>query len=101
MSEGLPLVEFWRSTPRVFTLSLEGRRQAAILRLEEALTQAYHTEAFARKRRLPKLEKILADVQRAANPPQAQSIEDMLETLRAIDGGRGLMNIKFVPNKEA
>lgn len=92
--------DFWRSTPRVFTAVMEGRRQAALARLEEAITLAYHVEAFGRKKRLPKLEKILADIRKAVNPVQVDSIETMLETLRHIDGGKGLMNIKFKPNKE-
>lgn len=79
---------------------MEGRRQAAVSRLEEAVTQAYHIEAFARKKRLPKLEKVIAEIRKAVNGPVVQDIDDMLETLRAIDGGKGLMNIKFVPNKK-
>lgn len=80
---------------------MEGRRQAAVSRLEEAITQAWHVEVFARKRRLPKLEKVLADLRHSIDGPEVQSVDDMLETLRQIDGGKGLMNIKFVPKKES
>lgn len=79
---------------------MEGRRQAAVSRLEEAITQAYHVEAFARKKRLPKLQKILADIRRSIDGPEVHSVDEMLATLRQIDGGKGLMNIKFVPKKE-
>ena len=80
---------------------MEGRRQAAVTRLEDAITTAWHVEVFARKKRLPKLDKVLADLRKAIDGPSVQSIDDMLETLRQIDGGKGLMNIKFVPKKEA
>ena len=40
---------------------------------ENALTVAWHTEAFARQRRLPKLEKILKEVRKPSRKAESRS----------------------------
>lgn len=87
---------FWRVTPRVFTAIMEGRHQAFQRSEEQRIALAWQIEAFARKKRLPGLDKALRQV-RQGEKLQPQSPEDMLEVLRSIDDGRGLMDIKFVP----
>lgn len=78
---------------------MEGRCQASIERDKSNLALAWHVEAFARSKRLPKLEKLLRQIERQKLPEQTP--DDMLEVLRSIDGGQGMMSFKFIPNGTA
>ncbi len=52
---------------------------------ENALTVAWHTEAFARQRRLPKLEKILKDVRKPSKKTNSRS-DAILKAMAAAKG---------------
>jgi hypothetical protein len=97
----LPPDQFWRVTPRVFTAILEGRRQARVERAAADISLAWHVEAFRRSgKRMPSLEKALSHLtagRTIAELPE-QTPEDMVEVLRAIDGGKGLMKFEFIPH---
>lgn len=71
---------FWRQTPRTFAIIMEGRARAAQHRYEMVLSQAWHTEAFARQKKLKPLEKYLT----AAEPQKSQTPAEMLATLREL-----------------
>jgi hypothetical protein len=52
---------------------------------ENALTVAWHTEAFARQRRLPKLEKILKEVRKPSRKAESRS-DAILKAMAAAKG---------------
>ncbi len=71
---------------------MEGRSLAAVRRYEASLAQAWHTEAFAREKRLKPLAKYLSS--NKAKP--AQGPTEMLATLREIQSRGAPMTIRKV-----
>jgi hypothetical protein len=69
---------------------MEGRARAAKRASDAMLSQAWHTEAFARQKRLKPLRELLGV------KPKAQTTDEMLAVFRAI-AGRGVpMNFKHI-----
>jgi hypothetical protein len=71
---------------------LEGRNHAAKRQHDMLIGQAWHTEAFAREKRLKPLAKYLS----ASQPRSAQGSAEMLATLREIQARGAVMNIRKV-----
>jgi protoporphyrinogen oxidase len=71
---------------------MEGRAHAATNAFELSMSQAWHTEAFAREKRLKSLGKYLA----ASKPQQPQAGAEMLATLREIKARGAPMTIRRV-----
>ena len=73
---------FWRQTPRTFVAIMKGRAAAAEQRHNEAMSTAWHVEAFARSKRLPKLKAILI-ARDTSTGPQRQPPDALLGAMRA------------------
>lgn len=68
---------------------MEGRARAAQTRYDQALSQAWHTEAFAREKRLKPLGKYLS----ASKPKNPQDSAEMLAALRELQARGAPMTI--------
>lgn len=79
--EGFSPAEFWQQTPRSFLIIMEGRLRARRRRWEELVAQAWHTEAFARRKSLPSLSKVLSGEEKQA--AKAQTPTEMVAAMRA------------------
>jgi hypothetical protein len=90
VAQGLPPSEFWDQSPRSFVAIMDGCARAAKRQSDAMLSQAWHTEAFARQKRLKPLREILGI------KTKAQSPDEMLAVLRAIHGRGVPMNFKQV-----
>ena len=78
---------FWDLTPYELGLMFEGYAEKKAEHIKELLYLAWHIEAFARQKRLPKLEKVL----RETNKMKKQS-KQMSETeLIGIAKSKGLI----------
>lgn len=100
--EGQPPDLFWRVTPRVFTAVMQGANQRQIRAAKHRIEAAWLTAKYQRVKRMPKLEAEFALVDKAVGQHQLpeQTPEDMVEVLRSIDNGQGLMTFKFTPHPE-
>ena len=67
---------------------MEGRARAAKRKQEAALSQAWHTEAFARTKKLPRLSDLFGEKTKAQTP------EEILAVFRQFHSGGAPMNIK-------
>lgn len=76
----LSLSEFWNMTPYEFFILVEGYTEREEERSKELIIQAYYTEAFARMKKLPKLEKILNSTK-----PKKQTDEEMLRVVEELN----------------
>jgi hypothetical protein len=54
-------LDFWNLTPYEFSIIVEGYSERQTEKRQELLYLAWHTEAFARQKRLPGLKKLLKD----------------------------------------
>ena len=72
-------------TPYEITLIVKQQKENKIQSFENILALAWHTEAFARQKRLPKLEKIIKDVRR--KPIQKDSPGDRVLKAMALEKG--------------
>ena len=70
---------FWNQTPRRLDAILTGYVQRRRIEAEQAISTAWHTEAFARVKRLPTLDKALG---RKPPPPKDQSNDELLAAMR-------------------
>lgn len=77
----LSLTEFWNMTPYEFFILVEGYTEREEERSKGLIAQAYYTEAFARMKKLPKLEKIL----NASKPKKKQTDEEMLRVVEELN----------------
>ena len=77
----LPLTEFWKMTPYEFFILVESYTEREEERGKELIIQAYYTEAFARMKKLPKLEKIL----NSTKPKRKQTDEEMLRVVEGLN----------------
>ena len=77
----LPLNEFWNMTPYEFFILVEAYTEDEEERSKELIIQAYYTEAFARMKKLPKLEKIL----NSTKPKKKQTDEEMLRVVEELN----------------
>ena len=77
----LPLSEFWNMTPYEFFILVESYTEREEERGKELIIQAYYTEAFARMKKLPKLEKIL----NSTKPKRKQTDEEMLRIVEKLN----------------
>lgn len=96
--EGLDPDLFWRVTPRVFTMTMQGRRNASFAAENARRRQAWIGEVLARKKRLPRMETLMVDPN-AGDLPE-QSAEDMVAVLQAYKDAGAEMSIKFIPYGE-
>ena len=87
---GLAPDSFWRQTPRSFAAIMEGRARAAKRNFELALSQAWHTEAFAREKRLKKLAEYLE------GPPKARTADEILDAFLMFQALGAPMTIREV-----
>lgn len=83
----MPPGEFWVQTPRSFVAILDGRSRAAKQDYELAVAQAWHTEAFARTKRLKRLIDYLKE-------PKAQTPEEILAAFRSFQSHGAPMEIE-------
>lgn len=60
---------------------MEGRIRASRRRFDELITLAWHTEAFARTKRLPPLAKVLRGEEKQV---RAQTPEQMIAVMRSL-----------------
>lgn len=77
----LPLNEFWNMTPYEFFILVEAYTENEEERSKELIIQAYYTEAFARMKKLPKLDKIL----KSTKPKRKQTDEEMLRVVEELN----------------
>lgn len=64
----------WEYTPYEISLMCENTIANNKRRVDELLFVAWHTEAFARQKRLPNLEKVLKDAHRGKNNSKSDEI---------------------------
>jgi hypothetical protein len=69
---------------------MDGRHRAAKRESDAMLSQAWHTEAFARSKKLKPLHQLLAA------KPKAQTPADMLDALRQLQARGVPMNFKQI-----
>lgn len=84
---GLDPIEAWEYTPYELCLIAESYAFKEKEKLKDGITQAFYTESFARQKKLPKLKKILADIDQP--PKKKQSKGDMI--LRAMAKEKGVI----------
>ena len=75
------MTEFWKMTPYEFFLCVESYCEAEEERSKQLIAQAYYVEAFARMKKLPKLEKIL----NSTKPKKKQTTDEMLATVKKLN----------------
>lgn len=80
------LIDFWEMTPKEFLLCIEAFEETEKQRAKELIVQAYYTEAFARMKKLPKLEKLLED-RKEKKVQTDEEMYKMVELLNARFGG--------------
>ncbi len=56
---GISPFDFWNLTPYEFILTMEGINDREIKHQQDLLYLAWHIEAFARQKKLPKLQSLL------------------------------------------
>lgn len=81
---------FWEQSPRSFVSIMEGCSRAAKRRSDAMLSQAWHTEAFARQKQLKPLDQLLR------SPAKAQTPDEMLAQLHGFAMRGAPMNFKQV-----
>lgn len=77
----LSLSEFWNLTPYEFFILVEAYTENEEERSKELIIQAYYTEAFARMKKLPKLDKIL----NSTKSKRKQTDEEMLRVVEELN----------------
>jgi len=74
-------------TPYEIALLAKQKREKRYQEFEDLLSLAWHTEAFSRQKKLPRLEKILKDVRR--KPKKKNSASDAI--LKAMAAEKGVI----------
>jgi len=74
-------------TPYEIYLLVKQRKEAQYQEFENLLTLAWHTEAFARQKKLPSLEKVLKNVRK--KPKKKNSASDAI--LKAMAAEKGVI----------
>ena len=74
-------------TPYEIALLAKQKREKRYQGFEDLLSLAWHTEAFSRQKKLPRLEKILKDVRR--KPKKKNSASDAI--LKAMAAEKGVI----------
>ena len=72
-------------TPRELQIYLDAKEEINRNKINELLFVAWHVEAFARQKKLPKLSKIITEKKKK----QKQSSNDMLSVIRNINAALG------------
>lgn len=70
-------------TPYELRLYIDSFVKKEKQRQKELVTLAYYIEGFARQKKLPKLEKLINDIDKADK--KKQTTEDMLETVKKLN----------------
>lgn len=83
---GIEPLQVWNYTPYEISLIAQGKVEKEKSDIKKAVIGAYYTEAFARYKRLPKLNKVLKDIDRPAK--NSLSKGDMV--LRAMAKDKGI-----------
>ena len=86
-SLGLDPVGAWDYTPYEICLIAENYAFEAKEELKRDITQAYYTEYFARHKKLPKLSKVLKDIDK----PQKQTMSKGDMVLKAMAREKGVI----------
>lgn len=73
-------------TPYELGLLAKQKRQAEQLNFENMLTLAWHTEALARQRKLPRLEKLLREARKKPNSKASSKSDAILKAMAAAKG---------------
>ena len=63
---GIEPLKAWEYTPYEISLIAQSKAEKEKADIKKAVIGAYYTEAFARYKRLPKLNKVLKDIDRPA-----------------------------------
>lgn len=74
-------------TPYEITLLAKQQREFQYQTVESIISLAWHTEAFARQKKLPKLERLLKDVRK--KPKKVNSASDSI--LKAMAAEKGVI----------
>ncbi|MCK4302828.1 MAG: hypothetical protein KAY24_01165 [Candidatus Eisenbacteria sp.] len=75
VAAGLSLFEFWEMCPREYGAHIDGVQRRREYESDLALTAAWHVAAFNRKKRLPRLEKLLGRRKRGEKLPSQDELE--------------------------
>jgi len=73
-------------TPRELQIYLDAKKEINRNKINELLFVAWHVEAFARQKKLPKLSKIISEKKKK---PAKQTNNDMLDMIRNINAALG------------
>lgn len=85
---GLDPIAAWDYTPYEISLIAENYAFQEKEELKRNITQAYYTEYFARHKKLPKLSKVLKDIDK----PQKQTMSKGDMVLKAMAREKGFIN---------
>ena len=77
---GLDLDRFWLMTPWQFSLAVEGWNKQREMQRDSDLFLAWHSAAFQRAKKMPKLSKILEK----PKPKQKMSGDEIKQTFKAL-----------------
>jgi hypothetical protein len=91
IEEGFQDEDFWRQTASSYSLAMEARANVRKRETERDLFIAWHTEAFAREKRLKPLAKYLSPSSQAGQSPK-----EMLSILKQFREKGANMNIRRV-----
>lgn len=70
-------------TPYELKIHIDNYVKKEKQRQKELVTLAYYIEGFARQKKLPKLEKLMNDIDKTDKKPQ--TTDDMLETVKKLN----------------
>ena len=85
MKLGIDPIKAWEYTPSEIGLMCEQLVEKNKRRIDELLFMAWHTEAFARQKRLPSFDRLLKD----AHSPKNNSLSDAI--LKAMAKEKGVI----------
>ena len=84
MTAGFDPARFWTITPREVERELRAAHRRREIEADERLSLAWHVEAFARTKKLPKLQDIIGKSSRQRHPSRPQSPDEQLANMKAI-----------------
>ena len=89
MRIGLKVDEFWNSTPLELSLYADVYVDNRKENIKEMITHAYTTAYLHRVKKMPKLEKMIKDVDNTTKKHKPQTAEEMLEVVKMLNKAFG------------
>lgn len=83
----MSMLEFWQLTPFEFSLNVEAYGEKVVQDYKTSISIAYMTAYLHRVQRLPKLAKLLSDLN--TKPKEANTMQDMFETVKSLNAAMG------------